>query len=149
MRDDQERLRGILKAIDQILTKARQGRNSFDSDDMLQVWVLHHLQAIGEAARCLTEPFRQRHPDRVWSKVRRYAPHSGTPLLRKSTPTLFGRWLRTICQSRVGLSPVFFCESQKTRDFGDFRNTRELPWSGRPSGSRLQQALRRFPTLSV
>ena len=62
MRDDPERLRDILKAIDQILIKTQPGRNSFDSDDMLQVWVLHHLQIIGEAARCLTEPFRQRIP---------------------------------------------------------------------------------------
>ena len=68
MRDDPERLRDILKAIDQILTKTKPGRNSFDADEMLQVWVLHHLQIIGEAARCLTEPFRQRHADRVWSK---------------------------------------------------------------------------------
>jgi uncharacterized protein with HEPN domain len=68
MRDDPERLRDILKAIDQILTKTQAGRNFFDSDDMLQVWLLHHLQINGEAARCLTEPFRQRHPDRVWAK---------------------------------------------------------------------------------
>ena len=68
MRDDPERLQDILKAIDQILAKTQSARNSFDSDEMLQVWVLHHLQIIGEAARCLTEPFRQRHPDRVWSK---------------------------------------------------------------------------------
>jgi uncharacterized protein with HEPN domain len=34
---------------------------------MLQVWVLHHLQIIGEASRSLSEEFRQRHPDRVWS----------------------------------------------------------------------------------
>ncbi len=36
---------------------------------MLQVWVLHHLQIIGEAARCLSEEFRKRHPDKVWAKA--------------------------------------------------------------------------------
>ena len=36
---------------------------------MLQVWVLHHLQIVGEAARCLSEEFRRRHSDPVWSKT--------------------------------------------------------------------------------
>jgi uncharacterized protein with HEPN domain len=27
------------------------------------------LQIIGEAARCLSEEFRQRHPDTVWSRA--------------------------------------------------------------------------------
>ncbi len=34
---------------------------------MLQVWVLYHLQVIGEAARALSEQFRTRHPDEIWS----------------------------------------------------------------------------------
>jgi len=36
---------------------------------MLQVWVVHHLQVIGEAARSLSKEFRQRHPDRVWAEA--------------------------------------------------------------------------------
>ena len=36
---------------------------------MLHVWVLHHLQIVGEAARSLSEQFRQAHPDPVWSKA--------------------------------------------------------------------------------
>jgi uncharacterized protein with HEPN domain len=36
---------------------------------MLQVWVLHHLQIIGEAARALTQEFRQHYPDRVWAEA--------------------------------------------------------------------------------
>ncbi len=51
MRDDRERLHDILKAIDQILRKTTAGREAFDADQMLQVWVVHHLQIIGEAAR--------------------------------------------------------------------------------------------------
>lgn len=34
----------------------------------MQVWVLYHLQIIGEAARTLSETFRERFPDPVWSK---------------------------------------------------------------------------------
>ena len=34
---------------------------------MLQVWVIHHLEIVGEAARGLSEEFRQSHPDPVWA----------------------------------------------------------------------------------
>ena len=47
MRDDRERLQDILKAIDHVLEKTRGGREAFNPDEMLQVWVLHHLQIIG------------------------------------------------------------------------------------------------------
>src|SRR2546430_2374517 len=53
VRDDRERLLDILQAIDRISTKTSGSRKVFDSDEMLQVWVLHHLQIIGEAARGL------------------------------------------------------------------------------------------------
>ena len=69
MRDDRDRLTDILTAIDSILSKTAQGRVAFDADPMLQVWVLHHLQIVGEAARCLSDEFRRLHPDRVWSKA--------------------------------------------------------------------------------
>jgi uncharacterized protein with HEPN domain len=68
MRDDLERLRDILKAIDHILNKTAGGRSAFNDDEMLRVWV-HHLQIIGEAARSLSSEFRQRHPDKVWTKA--------------------------------------------------------------------------------
>jgi uncharacterized protein with HEPN domain len=67
VRADNERLHDILKSVDQIFAKTNDGREAFARDEMLQVWVLHHLQIIGEAARCLSEDFRQRHPNRVWS----------------------------------------------------------------------------------
>jgi uncharacterized protein with HEPN domain len=57
MRDDRDRLIDILNAIDRILEKAPSERALFDRDEMLQVWVLHHLQVIGEAARALSDEF--------------------------------------------------------------------------------------------
>ena len=69
MRDDRERLRDILRAIDSILEKAGSGREAFFSDEMLQVWVLHHLQIVGEAARCLSAEFRERHADKAWPRA--------------------------------------------------------------------------------
>ena len=69
MRDDQDRLSDILRAIDRILSKTTQGQGVFDADEMLQVWVLHHLQITGEAARCLSEEFRRLYPNPVWTKA--------------------------------------------------------------------------------
>jgi uncharacterized protein with HEPN domain len=69
MRDDPARLQDILKAIDHILEKTHSGRETFERDEMLQVWVLHHLQIVGEAARSLSIEFRDRHPDSVWSNA--------------------------------------------------------------------------------
>jgi uncharacterized protein with HEPN domain len=67
MRADRERLEDILAAIDRICSKTALGFAAFQTDEMLQVWVLHHLQIIGEAARCLSEDFRRKHPDDAWS----------------------------------------------------------------------------------
>jgi uncharacterized protein with HEPN domain len=67
MRDDRDRLIDIRNAIGRILEKAPEDRAAFDRDEMLQVWVLHHLQVIGEAARALSDEFRARHPDEIWS----------------------------------------------------------------------------------
>src|SRR5438876_12249779 len=67
MRDDRERPRDMLKAIDHISAKTTGGREAFESDEMLKVWVRHHLQIVGEAARCLSSEFRERHSDKVWS----------------------------------------------------------------------------------
>jgi len=67
VRDDRERLKDILRATDHILANTGGGRQTFESDEMLQVWVLHHLQIFGEAARSLSPEFRQRHHDRVWA----------------------------------------------------------------------------------
>ena len=69
MRDDRERLEDVVTAIDRILEKTALGRPAFERDEMLQVWVLHHLQIVGEAARALSPEFRQKHTDKVWSKA--------------------------------------------------------------------------------
>jgi uncharacterized protein with HEPN domain len=59
----------MLQAIEKILAKTSTGKATFEADEMLQVWALHHLQIIGEAARCLSPEFKERHPDEVWSKA--------------------------------------------------------------------------------
>lgn len=69
MRDDLSRLRDIVRAIDRIQEETRVPRSRFAEDPKLQVWVLYHLQIIGEAARSLSAGFRQLFPDPVWSKA--------------------------------------------------------------------------------
>lgn len=50
MRDPRERLRDILDAVARIERYTSRGREAFDKDELIQVWVVHHLQIIGEAA---------------------------------------------------------------------------------------------------
>ncbi len=49
MRDDHQRCMDMLEAIRKIEEKSA-GIDEGQADEMLQVWVIHHLQIIGEAA---------------------------------------------------------------------------------------------------
>jgi uncharacterized protein with HEPN domain len=69
MRDPQERLRDILDAIAHIGRYAARGREAFDRDELVQVWVVHHLQIIGESAARLGRDFHAAHPDIPWPKI--------------------------------------------------------------------------------
>ena len=63
MRRDLERLQDVLEAIGRIQQQLTRGRQAFDSDPLLQVWVIHHWEIIGEACRALAEETRARHPE--------------------------------------------------------------------------------------
>ncbi len=69
MRDDRARLRDVLLAIDRIQTETASGEDVFRADARLQVWVLYHLQVIGEACRNLSSSLRSRFPDPIWTKA--------------------------------------------------------------------------------
>ena len=69
MRDDKERLLDIQEAIEQINNYAVQGREAIASDELLQVWIIHHLQILGEAARSLSEPLRATYSAVPWRKI--------------------------------------------------------------------------------
>lgn len=69
MIDDDRRLQDIRDAAERILSHAGGGRPAFDRDEMLQVWMLHHLQVIGEAVRTLTAELRDSHPEVPWRKI--------------------------------------------------------------------------------
>jgi uncharacterized protein with HEPN domain len=69
MRDDRERLLDIREAIKHIDRYAKQGRSRFEADELIQVWMVRHLQIIGEAARALTTALQHRHPECPWSDI--------------------------------------------------------------------------------
>jgi uncharacterized protein with HEPN domain len=69
MRDDRERLRDILEAMERIETYSAKGRAAFEQDELIQIWFLRHLQIIGEASRALSTNIRETHPEVPWAKI--------------------------------------------------------------------------------
>ena len=69
MREEWERLRDVLEAIAPIEKYAVLGRGRFDRDELVQAWVVRHLQIIGEAVRSLSPEVRGRRPDVPWSTI--------------------------------------------------------------------------------
>lgn len=69
MRDDQERILDIIEAIDRIFRVSAKGRDYFYTDEMAQIWVVHHLQILGEAVRGLSPEFRNANPTIPWSDI--------------------------------------------------------------------------------
>ena len=69
MRSDRERLLDILEAVDKIEQKTVKDQGVFASDEMLHIWIIHHLQIIGEAASRMSEQFLDAHPEVPWNKI--------------------------------------------------------------------------------
>lgn len=69
MRDDRERLLDIQEGIERIEKYALRGRKVFESDELIQNWIVHHLQLIGEASRFLSPEFKDKNPEVPWSKI--------------------------------------------------------------------------------
>ena len=69
MRDDRERILDIQEAIARIERHASRGRQAFEQDELIQTWVVHHLQIIGEACRSLQGALRDQHPEIPWAQI--------------------------------------------------------------------------------
>ena len=69
MRDPKERLRDMLEAIAYIERYAVQGKEAFERDELIQNWMVRHLQILGEAARALPQAVWEQTPDVPWSKI--------------------------------------------------------------------------------
>jgi uncharacterized protein with HEPN domain len=69
MRDDREWLLDILEAIERIEKYSSQGRQTFEEDELIQNWIVHQLQIIGEALRSISDDFRREHNDIPWKET--------------------------------------------------------------------------------
>ena len=69
MRDSYERLRDVQDAIMRILKYTSQGSYLFYHDELVQTWVIHHLEIIGEATRTIPQDFRDLHPEVPWKQI--------------------------------------------------------------------------------
>ncbi len=69
MRDTSERLRDIQEAIARITKYTSQGRETFDQNELVQGWVIHHLQIIGRLAHAIPQDFKHRHSEIPWEQI--------------------------------------------------------------------------------
>ena len=69
MRDDRRRLLDIAEAIERIEKYASKGREAFEDDELIQNWILHHLQVIGEAARAISDELKNEHNEMPWQQI--------------------------------------------------------------------------------
>lgn len=69
MRREDERLRDILDAIVAIERYANHGKTAFDEQELIQVWMVHQLQIIGEAANALSKGTLNNYPDIPWKQI--------------------------------------------------------------------------------
>lgn len=69
MRGDRERFADILEAIEKIERYIPRGKAEFEKDELFQVWIVRHLQIIGEAASRVSNETQIKYPDIPWNKM--------------------------------------------------------------------------------
>ena len=69
MRGGRERLLDIQEAIGRIEKYAAQGQETFERDELVQTWIVHHLQILGEASRTLSSDLKDQHPEIPLPKI--------------------------------------------------------------------------------
>jgi uncharacterized protein with HEPN domain len=62
-------LQDILEAVERIERYAKRGREAFERDELVQTWVVHHLQIIREAARGLSDALKTAHSEVPWPQI--------------------------------------------------------------------------------
>jgi len=69
MRDDRARLLDIVEGIEKIERYSNIDRAVFDRDELIQTWMVYHIQVIGEAVTQLSEEIRAQRPDIPWRAI--------------------------------------------------------------------------------
>jgi len=60
----------MMEAITRIEKYAARGRQAFESNELIQTYLVHHLQILGEAASKVSASFQEQHPEVPWSHIR-------------------------------------------------------------------------------
>lgn len=68
-RDGRLRLADILGACDKIIERLPGSRGEFQLDEMAQVWTIHHIEVIGEAARHVRDEVKRAYPEVPWGAL--------------------------------------------------------------------------------
>lgn len=69
MRSTLARLQDIAVAIERLESEAANGREAFDSDPKVQIWMVYHIQLIGEAVRSVSNELKTLSPTTPWAQV--------------------------------------------------------------------------------
>jgi uncharacterized protein with HEPN domain len=69
LREQSERLIDILEAIERIERYASLGQERFKTDELVQIWIVHHIEIIGEAAARLGAGFHSKYPLVPWVEI--------------------------------------------------------------------------------
>lgn len=69
MRSDQEYLLDILESIRNIEKYKGHSHSESTPEELIQVWVIHHLRIIGEAVNRLSDGFKKANPDIPWKSI--------------------------------------------------------------------------------
>lgn len=68
-RNDSERLRDILEAIEAIQRHFTPKRTVFETNELLRYFILKHIEILGEAVFRLSEETKTSHPEVPWERI--------------------------------------------------------------------------------
>jgi len=69
MKKDQARIQDIVDSIKKIERYASLGRAEFEKNELIQIWIIHYLQIIGEASRKISGELRNHTPEIPWQEI--------------------------------------------------------------------------------
>lgn len=69
MKNDEVYLRHILECIESIESYAPNRKSDFFISKLMQDAVIRNLEVIGEATKCISQDFRQKHPQLPWREM--------------------------------------------------------------------------------
>jgi uncharacterized protein with HEPN domain len=69
MRNDALRLKDAKDAINKILKYSKKGRAAFESDELIQIWIVHHMQVLGESIARMSDQIKSKYPEIPWRSM--------------------------------------------------------------------------------